>query len=138
MYPESSESRTVRTNAVAEEIITTHCEEHINVLICAHMDILHDIIKHVVPYWPRGYISMGTLLDLNSLEYTIKVHALITYMLMNFRHMYVILYTMNKIISLKENIRIITKSIYNDYVNVRLSTIWRRLDENEGNKRNKD
>lgn len=142
-YPESSESRSQRVISVTEKIIATHSEDNINILICSHMDVIHDIIKHVVPCWPRGYISMGTLLNLNSLEntlhYTIKLHALITNLVINCaRHMYIPLYTANKIISLKENIQSLTKSVYNDYVNVRLSALWRRLDENEGNRTNKD
>jgi len=143
LYPESSESRLIRVNSVTENIITTHCEKNSNILICSHMDILHDIIKYVVPCWPRGYISMGTLLNLNSLKYTlnhtIKLHALITNLVINcVRHMYIPLYTVNHIISLKEKVQSVTKSVYNDFVNVRLSALWRKLDENEGNRRNND
>ena len=63
-YPESSEDRNKRVSQFMNMLEEKYQGTHLNVLVCAHMDIVNDVIAYKLPIWPRGYISMGTLVDI--------------------------------------------------------------------------
>ena len=134
MYPETSDIRIERVQLFMKALQEKHENANENILICSHMDILHDIIKYNVPCWPRGYIGMGNLIHVNSLEYslnfTLKAHATMVNVLVSiFKHMYVPLYAMNKIFLLKDRIASLSKQVINGDYTVRIPALWSTMDE---------
>ena len=103
MYPEDDNSRIARVNEFMESLDNTHNNTMINVLICSHMDIIHDIIKYKVSEWPRGYISMGTLIDLQHVKTNITQSLIIYAHFCNY--VIPILHRFIYILSLKEQLK---------------------------------
>ena len=70
-YPETETSRRTRVEKFMQTLDSKYADTKLNVLVCSHMDIVHDVIKYKCPHWPRGYIAMGTLIDLQNVEHHI-------------------------------------------------------------------
>lgn len=68
VFPETISSRLTRTKQFMIDLEEKYKDTNLNILICTHMDIMHDIIQYNTRQWPRGYISMGTLIDLQNLD----------------------------------------------------------------------
>lgn len=70
-FPETMESRQARVSQFMKSLDEKYADTKLNVLVCSHMDIVHDVIKYKCPQWPRGYLAMGTLIDLQNIEHHI-------------------------------------------------------------------
>ena len=67
-YPEKSISRQSRVNSFMQMLDSKYQDTNANVLVCSHMDIVHDIIQIKEKHWPRGYLAMGTIIDLQNIK----------------------------------------------------------------------
>lgn len=110
-FPESITQRKMRVNEFMSDLDTKYNNTNLNILVCAHMDIVHDVISHRVHEWPGGYIAMGSLIDVQN----ISQH--ITSLLLLYAHfcnyiipvLHRVLYIMKLNKSLKENATLLLK-----------------------------
>jgi broad specificity phosphatase PhoE len=73
-YPEKQEDRKKRVDDFMKMLDEKYKNTKLNILICSHMDIIHDCIKYKIALWPCGYINMGTLIDIEQAEiHTTKI-----------------------------------------------------------------
>ena len=103
-YPESDTSRLSRSEHFMKMLDKKYENTNLNILVCTHMDVAHDLIQYKEQRWPRGYLSMGALIDMQNIAQHITTTLIMyayfcNYMVPVLRHFIYVLKFQN---SLKE------------------------------------
>lgn len=68
LYPESLVNRNARVDDFMKMLDKKYENTYLNILVCSHMDILHDVLNYKIKAWPHGYLNTGTLIDVQHVQ----------------------------------------------------------------------